>query len=77
MLRQNLLRCMHSIPGEKAIALLSALTLMPRRYNSPQTGYVGPVTSCAETFGLVPETANGIHYEWNNTGRTYRCKPAP
>ncbi len=23
---------------------------------------------------MVPETANGIHYEWNNTGRTYRCK---
>ena len=47
------------------------------RYNAPEAGYVGPKTSCAETFGLVPETANGIHYEWNNTGRTYRCKPAP
>ncbi len=46
------------------------------RYNAPAQGYVGPKTSCTDTFGLVPEAANGIHYEWNNTGRTYRCKPS-
>ena len=48
---------------------------VPCRYNAPQKGYVGPVTSCTETYGLVPETANGIHYEWNDTSRTYRCTP--
>ena len=46
------------------------------RYNAPEQGYVGPKTPCTETYGLVPETANGIHYDWNNTGRTYRCEPA-
>jgi hypothetical protein len=47
-----------------------------RRYNAPEQGYVGPKTACTETYGLVPETANGIHYDWNNTGRTYRCESA-
>ena len=46
------------------------------RYNAPGQGYVGPKTACTETYGLVPETANGIHYDWNNTGRTYRCESA-
>ena len=46
------------------------------RYNAPEQGYVGPKTACTETYGLVPETANGIHYDWNNTGRTYRCESA-
>lgn len=56
--------------------LLSMISLLRSRYNAPAQGYVGPKTSCTETFGLVPETANGIHYEWNNTARTYRCKPS-
>ena len=55
---------------------LRVTSLLRYRYNAPAQGYVGPKTSCTETFGMVPETANGIHYEWNNTGRTYRCKPS-
>jgi hypothetical protein len=49
-----------------------------RRYNDPAKGYVGPVTNCTEVEGLVPSTANGIHYEWTDYGRHYRCaRPSP
>lgn len=68
----------YEIMRDSANNLLYAVPDYQFRYNAPEQGYVGPKTPCTETYGLVPETANGIHYDWNNTGRTYRyATPVP
>lgn len=55
------------LPGPHAADLS---WLCAHRYNAPAQGYVGPVTPCTETYGLVPNTS--INYEWNNYDRSYR-----
>jgi len=49
------------------------------RYAGGASGYPGPTTPCAASYGVVPEAANGFESEWSNpkslfSGHTIPCQ---